>query len=71
MKKRYELLDIDGRYMTAMYDEDSHTLQVTTYLNPIPNVPIEETLEQCGFTITSIMSVEKPKILPITKGKDV
>lgn len=70
MKKRYELIDKDGRYMTASYDSDENTLAVTTYLSPKPDVPIEETLEECGFTIVSIVNVKKPQILTLTKGNE-
>ncbi len=70
MKQRFQLEDPKGRYMTAEYDDDKGVLMVTTYLQPEPGVPIEETLENAGFMITSKMNVEKPQIVNLNERKN-
>jgi hypothetical protein len=70
VKKRYELTDALGRYLTAEYDEDKGLLMVTTYLHPKPDVPIEEALRESGFIITSEMTVEKPQLVSLKPKGD-
>ena len=66
---RYEMVDRQGRYMLGNWNEDEQVLTVTMYLTPKQDVPIEEVLEMSGFTITSKIKVEKPKVLKLaTKG---
>lgn len=68
MIQKFEMIDKDGRYMTCRYDGEHSLLMVTTYLYPNKDVPIEKTLENCGYTITSKSNIKKPKIITLTKG---
>lgn len=69
MKRRYELEDGKGRYLTAEYDEEEGLLMVTTYLHPEPDVSIEQTLKEAGFQILSKMDVVKPQVVKIGERK--
>ncbi len=70
MKKKYELSDINGGYLEAIFDSEENLLKVTLFMVPKEGVNIEDVFSQCGFKIESEKIIEKPKIVSLTpKGE--
>ena len=68
MRKRYEVFDKDGRFITAEHDTESGSLSVTTYLTMKKDLTGREIFDSLGWTVANEREVTKPKVLKM-KGE--
>jgi hypothetical protein len=63
MRKRYEVFDKEGRFITAEHDTESGSLSVTTYLTMKKDLTAPEIFGSLGWTVANERIVTKPKVV--------